>query len=384
MNDRFALNNNSTSFPRFNKDYKEGKATFKIGNAFYRPTTKQVRDLGILAAKIHQEKIGKLRVLDAMAGCGVRGLRYILEADAESVWVNEANRNLQSLLKGNLANSLQPSQYKITHTDANRIFFDCYNHSDFYDLIDVDCFGVPFPYLSTVLWGTKIGGLVYLTSTDGRSLTGNDRENSLRYYGAYTRSHPAAHEQGLRVIMGKFQQHAASLGRGMKPVFAYFTGETYRLMMRLVEKPQLTEDNYGWLGYCHHCSDYQVVSWRKLGKALCPNDGERLVMSGPMWLGKLHDRATVEEMIALAKTWTWTEAVSLLEVMKAEADLPPYFYSLQSIGHAGKLDLPKRDHLIDALQEQGYRTCQTHVNSQAIKTEANFTTCVEIAKGLNN
>ncbi len=361
-------------------NYQEGKATFNVGNAFYRPTTKLVRDLGILAAKTDQQKIGKLRVLDAMAGCGVRSLRYILEADATSVLVNEANPEIHRLLSDNLSRSLQSSQYQITHTDANRIFFRCYDRADFYDLIDLDAFGAPTPYLATILWATKIGGLVYLTSTDGRSLTGNAPQNSLKFYGAYTRSHPAAHEQGLRIIIGSIQQQAASQGRGVQPVFAYFTGETYRVMIRYVAKAQLTEENYGWLGYCHHCGAYETVSWRKLGKALCSYDGERLVMSGPMWLGALHDRATIKKMLALAISWGWTEAVSLLRMMATEANFPPYFYSLQSIGKAGKLDLPKRNDLILALQEQGYRACLTHLNSQAIKTYAPFTICVEIAK----
>lgn len=364
--------------------HQEGKAQFKVGNAFYRPTTQIVRDLGILAAAIHQQKTGELRVLDAMAGCGVRGLRYLLEAEAEFVWVNDADPNVYPVLNDNLRTTLSASQYHLTQTDVNRIFFDCYNRSDFYDLIDVDCFGAPVPYIGTVLWATKLGGMVYLTSTDGRSVTGNNVRNSLKFYGAYARSHPAAHEQGLRLIMGKLQEQAASQERGVDPVFAYFTGETYRVMMRFVEKPQLTENNYGWLGYCHHCGNYQTVGWRKLGKAICPYDGEKLILSGPLWLDSLHDRATVKEMANLAKEWGWHKPASLLNLMATEADLPPYFYTLQHIGKKGKIDLPKRDQLIATLQEQGYRACATHVNLQAIKTDASFTHCVETAKELSS
>ncbi|MFP4134719.1 MAG: tRNA (guanine-N1)-methyltransferase [Halothece sp.] len=364
--------------------YQEGKAHFQVRNAFYRPTTQVVRDLGILAARIHRQKTGELRVLDAMAGCGVRGLRYVLEAEADFVWVNEADPNIHPVLSDNLRANLSTSQYKLTQIDANRIFFDGYNRSDFYDLIDVDCFGAPIPYLGTVLWGTKLGGMVYLTSTDGRSVTGNNVHNSLKFYGAYGRSHPAAHEQGLRMIMGRLQQQAASQGRGVQPVFAYFTGETYRVMMRFVENPELTEENYGWLGYCHHCGDYQRVSWRKLGKATCPHDGEQLVVTGPMWLDSLHDRATVQAMADLATKWGWNKRASLLTMMATEADLPPYFYTLQHLGKKGKMDLPKRDRLITTLQEEGYRACTTHVNLQAIKTDASFTHCVETAKRLTH
>ncbi len=363
---------------------QERNITFQVGHAFYRPTTTLVRDLGVLAATVQRQQTGKLRVLDAMSGCGIRALRYALEAGAEWVWANEANGEIKPTLEANLGEYLDVSRYQITHTDANRIFFDCYNRSDFYDLIDLDAFGALNPYLATVLWGTKIGGLVYLTSTDGRSVTGHAPEKSLRYYGAYARSHPAAHEQGLRLIMGCLQQQAASQGRGVEPVFAYFTGETYRVMMRLVAQPQLTTENYGWLGYCHHCGHYQTLRWRQLGNALCPQDGERLVVSGAMWLGKLHDRAILEKMIALAGNWGWTERIPLLQVMQTEADVAPYFYTLQKIGQVGKLDLPKRDRLIVTLQEKGYRACVTHINSQALKTTASFRTCVEIAKTLSN
>lgn len=37
--------------------------------------------------------------------------------------------------------------------------------------------------------------------------------------------------------------------------------------------------------------------------------------------------------------------VELLQVMEAEVDFPPYFYTLGEIGHRGQMDIPKRDHL---------------------------------------
>ena len=80
--------------------------------------------------------------------------------------------------------------------DANAVFFDCHQRQDFYDLIDIDSFGSPMPYLSTSLWAVKLGGLIYLTSTDGRATSGHAPDKSLQTYGAYARAHPAVHEQG--------------------------------------------------------------------------------------------------------------------------------------------------------------------------------------------
>ncbi len=363
--------------------YREGEVQFKVGKAFYNPQTKLVRDLGVLAAIAYKQDNHSLRVLDALGGCGVRSLRYWLESNADYIWLNEANRELNSLLRDNLQPAIAAACCQITHIDAHRLFFDRYSYRDYYDLVDVDCFGCAAPYLSTMLWATKIGGLMYLTSTDGRTLTGNLPNNSLQAYGAIARSHPAAHEQGLRLIIGSVLQQAATKGLGVEPIFSYFTGKTYRLMLRLLSKPNLNLKNYGWLAYCHHCGNYQTVSARKLGKVNCNCNSPTVILSGAMWLGRLHHPQQVRRLIAIAEELKWQQARELLAVMAAEAELPPYFYTLGEIGSKGKMDIPKRSQLIAALQSQKYQATVTHINPQAIKTNADIHTCIAIAKLLD-
>lgn len=359
---------------------KEEKAQFIVGNAFYRSQTKIVRDLGILAAAIYQADTGKLRVLDAMAGCGVRSLRYWLESGADWLWVNEGNPEMGAILKQNLNQAISSKCAQVTHINANQVFFDCYSRQDYFDLVDVDSFGSAAPYLNTALWATKIGGLLYFTSTDGRTATGHLPDNSLRVYGAYARAHPAAHEQALRLLIGSVQQQAATKGLGIQPIFSLFSGQTYRVMLRLTPKPNLTVHNYGFLGFCHSCGEYQTVNWRQLGKVMCPHDGKKMTISGAMWLGSLHNCEWLRKMNSLAQSWQWQQQSQLLETMVAEADLPPYFYTLAEIGSRGKLDLPKRDHLIMALKSAGYQASTTHINAQAIKTDADLYTCIKLAK----
>ncbi|MBE9179901.1 tRNA (guanine-N1)-methyltransferase [Oculatella sp. LEGE 06141] len=358
----------------------EGKATFKVGNAFFRTTSQVARDLGVLAAATHQAKTNRLRVLDVMAGCGVRSLRYWLEAQADWVWTNEGNPDISPTLQHNLARAIATGHGQLTHLDANRVFFDCYNRSDYYDLVDVDCFGSAAPYLSTSLWAIALGGLLYLTSTDGRTATGHLPNGSLQVYSAYARSHPAAHEQGLRLLIGSVQQQAASRGFGVEPVFSLFLGQSYRVMLRLVATPALTAQNYGFLGYCHHCGNYQTIDWRKLGRAICLHDQKPLTLSGPMWLGSLHHPRQLQQYVELAAIWGWPDRISLLNLMKAEAAMPPYFYQLGEVGRRGKLDIPKRSQLIQTLQDMGYRASATHITAQAIKTDADIRTCILAAR----
>jgi tRNA (guanine26-N2/guanine27-N2)-dimethyltransferase len=153
-------------------------------------------------------------------------------------------------------------------------------------------------------------------------------------------------------------------------------------MMRLVAKPHLTDKNYGFLAYCHSCGNYRTVTWRKLGKISCACNHPALTVSGAMWLGKLHHRQQLERFKILAQQLEWQEVTELLSLMAAEIDFPPYFYTLREIGSRGKLDLPKRSHLIQALQDQGYQATATHINPQAIKTNVDLDTCIAIAKDL--
>ncbi|MDX2097807.1 MAG: tRNA (guanine-N1)-methyltransferase [Leptolyngbyaceae cyanobacterium bins.59] len=371
----------------------EGQATFAIGNSFYNPQSQVIRDLGVLAATVYQQTTGHLRVLDAMAGSGVRSLRYCLESQADRLWINDSNPEIGPILRQNLK-ALPADRYHLTHWDANRVFFDCYNRQDFYDLVDVDCFGSAAPYLSTSLWAVAIGGVLYITSTNGRVLTGHAPVSSLRAYGAYARSHPAANEQALRLLLGSLQQLAAAKGLGIEPVFSLFAGQTYRVMVRLVGKPILTPENYGFLGYCHTCGQYQTVSWDRLGKSGCPPHGRdanacvskgdhAMVFTGPLWLGPLHDRPFLHQMMSLAHQRHWSQRVKLLSILELEADLPPYFYTLRELGKRGQCDIPPRSHLIQTLQSWGYRATPTHIHPQAIKTDADLATCICAATGRN-
>lgn len=366
----------------------EGKATFTVAGAFYRPQSAIARDLAILAAAHYRQGRGQLRVLDAMTGCGVRPLRYVLEAGADWVWANEGNPDMGTVLSQNLA-ALPPATYGITHQDANQVFFHCYQTRDFYDLVDIDNFGGPAPYTHNALWATRLGGLLYLTSTDGRSTSGHDVQRSLRTYGAAARSHPAAHEQGLRLLIGHGAQAAAARGLGIEPVFSLFTGQVHRAMVRLVSQPTLTEQTYGFLAYCHRCGHYQTVGWRQLGRVDCPacharEDRAAVVLSGPLWLGPLHDQQTLRAMATLAHTWDWFPQAKLLQAMDQEADMPPYYYPLGDMGRRGKMDIPNRDQLMAALQGEGYRATLTPWDWQAIKTNAPFEDCLRLARSLSH
>ncbi|MBV5260292.1 N2,N2-dimethylguanosine tRNA methyltransferase [Synechococcus moorigangaii CMS01] len=358
---------------------QERSIQFQVGVGFYRPQSRIVRDLGVLAAAVYRQSQGRLQILDGLSATGVRSLRYYQEARADWVWANEGNPEMLETLMTNLRR-IPAAQRCISGLSLRQLCLERSLMGDRYDLVDIDAFGSGSAFVQEALNVTTLGGLMYLTSTDGRTYSGREPQRALRQYGAYGRSHPSVQEQGLRLLLGSLAQQAAQRDFGIEPIFSFFWGDTCRIMARLTRKPALTAENYGFLGYCHHCGNYGLPAWRKLSQATCPHDRQPLTLSGPLWLGKLHQPDYLTPMLSLAQQWAWADVTKMLETMLAENDLPPYFFPLKEIGARAKIDLPKLDWLLQHLQEAGFRASRTHINHQALKTDAPLETIQAIAR----
>ncbi len=379
------------------KHYQEGQAQFQVGSAFYRPASRRVRDLGVLAASVYRRQTGQLRVLDVMTGCGVRPLRYALESQADLVWANEGNPALRPMIASNLQHALPDHRFHLTTQPAQRLLANCLSQEECFDLVDIDSFGSPLKYLANGIAVTRLEGLLFLTATDGKSLAGHDSERALSQFNAYTRWHPAVHEQALRVLLGAVHQIAQIQGINIRPIFSFFCGQTFRVMVQVTRRAQTPVTHYGFLGYCHHCGEYQTVGWRSLNRATCPcatssstveNELNKAphaspVLSGPLWLGPLHNSEYLQQMHQLALSWGWPTPAKTLSLMAQEVDFPAYYYPLAEIGRRGQMDIPNRDRLIRRLQGQGYKACQTSIFPQAIKTNAPLALVIQQARIIN-
>ena len=361
----------------------EGRVTVTLDNAFYRLHSQRSRDLGVLAAAVYKRKTGRLNVLEPMSGCGIRALRYAVEAGADRVWANDGDVNTRETLQHNLS-TLNPDRVRITHETVNRVFWRCAIDRDYYDLIDIDAFGNPAEFLASCLQAVRYGGLIYLTSTDGRTLSGHYPQDSLRLYGATTRSTPSVQEHALRILIGSLAQQGAMQGLTVLPVFSLYSGQIYRVMVRVTQQVPKLEKYHGFVAYCPSCGDYGLPTWRHLTRADCLFHDRPLPMAivGPLWTGQLHDPDWMSDMIAIAPEQGLADQIPILKLFQAEAHLPPYHFPMGEIGRRGKLDVPKRDRLIEALQEQGFAASATHLSPDAIKTTASIASLVETARTL--
>jgi tRNA (guanine26-N2/guanine27-N2)-dimethyltransferase len=81
------------------------------------------------------------------------------------------------------------------------------------------------------------GGVLFLTSSDGRAATGHDRSAAVRRLGAAARAHPASWELALRLQLGVVARAAWSLGRDVEPLLSFSEGRTFRTAVRLPVPP---------------------------------------------------------------------------------------------------------------------------------------------------
>ncbi|XP_024360106.1 tRNA (guanine(26)-N(2))-dimethyltransferase [Physcomitrium patens] len=409
---------------------------FFVGSSFYREESAVGRDLACLAAAVYKKDKGRLHVLDALSGCGIRAARYLAHAQADFVWANDACDALDTLMAHNLSlasssstydtdHSGQPSQeldsyfstnfkdengrWQVTTQDANKVLLDCYIRKNYFDLIDVDSFGSDSVFLGSALSALSYGGLIYATSTDGFSSGGHRPCNALASYGAYIRPMTFANEIGLRMLIGGVVREAALRNLHVYPVFSHYSfhGPVFRVMLRVLPSNQFLTKDYNFIAFCHKCGETEVVKWSSLGRNKCSCVSSSSVSSrtlnGPLWTGPLHSTDDVKNMTEMAKSWGWIEGdlepayerrrsppvstkdrnlKKLLSIMLEESnpDLQVGYIELDQISMRSKGSTPKRDDLIVALHQEGYAASRSHVQPNAIKTNCPLGKCVEISQ----
>ena len=282
---------------------------------FYRPASRLIRDLGVLALAVLG--VPGPRVLDAMSGSGVRTLRYVLEGGASFVLANELMEG-EHPLEANLAPLVADGRCNVSHSDAIDLYLRGKLDGTRFDMVDVDAFGTGQPHLSEAWYALKAGGLLYICATDSLTTKGENRHKAWSGYAATAQSFPACNEQGLRLVVATAFREAAARNLHAAPVFSYFhrPSSTFRVMMRLVRArrpPAAAFEQLGYVARCPECGELWRVKADELGavgamgaRRCCAHASRGAPkVSGPLWVGPMHDAAYVAAMSAEAEARGW-------------------------------------------------------------------------------
>lgn len=331
---------------------------------------------------------GPLRVLDLMAGCGIRSLRYALEAGATEVWANDADAGRLELLRANLAQVSGDRAVSPTALTAQRLLAALVAAGEHRELVDLDAFGSPVGLLPAALEVVALGGVLYLASTDGRSATGHDRGAAVRRFGAAARAHPASWELALRLQLGAVARAAWVQGRGIRPLFSFSEGRTFRTAVQVKRLPGAAEEsNLGLLAHCHGCGDQQVRALLRLGRwdpCLCGAETP-LAVSGPLWIGPLQDPLWLGSMARQAALTPCSLAgpgARLLARLAADPGEPARVWPTALIAHQLALGPPPLRSLVEALRQRGHRAAVSAVMAGQLRSDAPWPAVLAAARSL--
>ncbi len=358
------------------------------GEGFFRPDSRPSRDLGVALLRVlaaRRAPAGALTVLDGLAGCGIRSLRYGLEAGATEVLSNDADPRRRPLLERNLAPlAARGVASEVETTTIQKLLARCLLEERRFDWVDLDAFGGSTELLPLAIEAVRFEGVLYLASTDGRSFTGHDRRAAVRRLGAAVRAQPCSWELALRLQLGAIARAAWGQGRGIRPLLSLSDGRTFRTAVAIRRHPAAAEESQlGLTGYCHGCGDHRGASLLQLRPGWlgrCPCGGEPVV-SGPLWRGPLQDPAWLRAADAQAPAGTLAPASRRrLEQLAADTGLPAEAWSQGDLGRRLAQGPPPLAVLIERLRNGGWQAGVSGVAAGQFRTDAPWSAVLEAGR----
>src|SRR3989339_124051 len=309
---------------------KEEKISKKLP-VFYNPRMRFTRDLTILFVR----QFPGLSICDAMAGSGVRAIRFALECRPKRIVANDINPIAYSLIRQNCElNGISPiihnensnsyslgnntgknddahtakKAIEIANTDATLLLLK----SSGFDFIDLDVFGSPNFVLDAAVKRIARGGIIAVTATDTAALCGTSPKACRRKYWATPKRDANMHETGLRILIRKVQLIGAQYEKALIPI-------------------------------CSYAKEHYMRAFVQCRKGKRAGTGESRELS------------------------------SFLTILREESSLPVVgFHDIHALAKKHRIgSIPRSDAIISRLKKKKHRVAATHFSPTGIRTTAN-------------
>ncbi len=357
----------------------EGKAKIEVPKfekitaktpVFYNPKMAFSRDISVSVMNAIKLRSSE-KVLDGLSGSGIRGIRYILESNAE-VQFNDHNPAATRLIERNLG--LNSINALVTKSDFNHIYGK-------FDVVDIDPFGSPVKFLDGGFRILKNDSYLFLTATDTSALTGAHASSCRRKYDSKPLKCSFAHELAVRILIGKVVRNAAKYNLSPRPLLSYTKEHFIRIYFEIKYGKQRTNKNLDRLGFAIKCK----CGYRKATKEyhfFCPNCNEKISFSHPLWISEIKDSIFVGDCIKEYESMEFLKdkPLALLKTIKNEIDIP-LFYDIHEIAHIYKTKIPKTEEIVKRLEELGFSASVTHFSPVSVKTDANINEMLRCING---
>jgi len=362
------------AFKKQPSDYAPSKAP-----VFYNPVMELNRDITILAFQAFQRLVNReISICEPLTSTGIRGIRFATEIHGtQKVLINDINEKAFKLAKHNVQLNQLQERITVKHKDANCLL-SCHGAPrKRFDIVDLDPFGSPVPYLDSAIRALRNNGLLAATATDLAPLCGVHAKPCVRKYGGKPLRTEYCHELAVRLLSGCIATLAAKHDIGIRVVFNHSTDHYIRVYAQIAYGAKKADESIKNLGYMLHCFNclHRENAKNPFAEHIekCPECGSKMDYSGPLWLGRIFDRQFCELMakentrVALKNSGKITK---LLTLAKDEAEAPATYYVLDKITNKIALPVPSLRVVLQNLREKGFQAFPTHFSTRGIRTDA--------------
>ena len=316
---------------------------------FYNPAMAIDRDLAVAVLRAFRDRgEGPRQGWEMTAATGVRGLRLVREAGPfDAFTLTESHPAAFELLARNAAEVA--GTHAVRHDARDAL------GTDAFDLVDLDPYGSPIPFVPSAVTAIRTGGLLAVTATDLMVLAGAQPRACRERYRAVPVRGRLGPEGGLRILLAYLAVAARLRHRRLRPRLGYVGEHHVRVYVSVLSEGS-TPDPIGPI---------DPARW----------EGPPVGTGGPygpMWLGPLFDADLVRALSVPPTAERPRELGALLERFREEASVDvPFYYEANSLARTLHLrEPPALARLLGAIREAGYRAGPTHVRPGGFRTDA--------------
>src|SRR4030043_51497 len=167
--------------------------------------------------------------------------------------ISDISERAVKLAKRNVHLNGLNERVTVQHKDAN-CFLSCHGAPrKRFDIIDVDPFGSPVPYLDSAVRALRNKGVLAATATDLAPLCGVHAKACVRKYGGKPLRTEYCHELAVRLLAGCIATLAAKHDIGIRVVFSHSTDHYIRVYAEIAYGAKKADESIKNLGFILHC-----------------------------------------------------------------------------------------------------------------------------------
>ncbi len=332
---------------------------------FFNPVQELNRDLTIATMRAYREREPRAKTyLDAMTASGIRGVRAA--GDGWDVTCCDMDEDAVALCRENLARNDLDGE--VVNRDVNALL-----HDEYFDVVDIDPFGTPIPFVDAAFQGTR--NLLCVTATDTAPLCGAHFESGVRSYSAVPRNTEYHAEMGVRILLSALIRTGARYDIAPRPLVTHATKHYVRTYLELDRGATIANEMIDELGYIHHCEHclYRESEAGLIADAPsdCPNCGYGIETAGPVWLGATCDPefvGSVKDNLS-EEMGTAEKLDELLTTLAAELPVPTHYDQHRLCKRWGR-SATSMDSFLEQIRASGHDVSRTHYGGTTLKTTA--------------